>query len=77
MFFSSLELFHAYRVVSPPRSPLPPARMLFNFKCKKVLFKDFFPILFLCVFKEQMELKPVNIQARLRAPGGKQRSLVG
>lgn len=51
--------------------------MLFNFKCKKVLFKDFFPILFLCVFKEQMELEPVNLQARLRAAGGKQHILVG
>lgn len=58
--FSSLELFHAHRVF------LPPSRMLFNFKCKKVLFKDFFPHP-VALYEEQMELKHVIIEARLRA----------
>lgn len=51
--------------------------MLFNFKCKKVLFKDFFPLLLLCMFEEQMELKHVIIQARLRAARVRYRVLTG
>lgn len=54
-----------------------PSRMLFNFKCKKVLFKDFFPILLLCMFEEQMELKHVMIQGRQRAVRVRQRALPG
>lgn len=43
--------------------------MVFNFKRKKVLFKDFFPHP-VALYEEQMELKHVVTQARLRAAGG-------
>lgn len=69
--FSSLGLFHASRVCFFP------SRMLFNFECKKVLFKDFFPILLLCMLEEQMALKHVIVQAGLRAGSVRRRSLIG
>lgn len=58
--------FFKFGTTSRLQGVFPPSRMLFNFKCKKVLFKDFFPHP-VALYEEQMELKHVIIEARLRA----------
>lgn len=60
MFFSSLELFHAYRVFFPPQE----CYLILN--VRRFYLKIFFPHP-VALYEEQMELKHVIIEARLRA----------
>lgn len=58
-------IFFKLGTISRLQGVFPPSRMLFNFKCKKVLFKDLSPILLLCMFEEQMELEACDATGRI------------
>lgn len=76
-FMKGKRCFLKFETISRLQGMFFPSRMLFNFECKKVLFKDFFPILLLCMLEEQMALKHVIVQAGLRAGRVRWRSLIG